>query len=70
MKCEIVASLIHSPKILFLDEPTIGLDIVAKQNLRDIINDINKTEDTTIFLTSHDLGDIENICKRIVIIND
>jgi len=69
MKCEIVSSLIHSPKILFLDEPTIGLDIIAKQNLRDIINEINKTENTTIFLTSHDLGDVENICKRIVIIN-
>jgi ABC-2 type transport system ATP-binding protein len=70
MKCEIVASLIHSPKILFLDEPTIGLDIIAKQNLREIINDINEIEGTTIFLTSHDLGDIENICKRIVIINN
>lgn len=69
MKCEIVSSLIHSPKILFLDEPTIGLDIIAKQNLRDIINEINKTENTTIFLTSHDLWDVENICKRIVIIN-
>lgn len=69
MKCEIVASLVHSPKILFLDEPTIGLDIIAKQNLRDIVNEINRLENTTIFLTSHDLWDIENICKRIVIIN-
>lgn len=69
MKCEVVASLIHSPKIIFLDEPTIWLDIIAKQNLRDIINEINKEEWTTIFLTSHDLWDVENICKRIIIIN-
>ncbi|MDR0771791.1 MAG: hypothetical protein LBF15_01710 [Candidatus Peribacteria bacterium] len=59
MRCEVVASLIHSPKVIFLDEPTIGLDIVAKQKLRDVINKINKEEDTTIFLTSHDIGDIE-----------
>lgn len=69
MRCEVVASLIHSPEIIFLDEPTIGLDMIAKQRLRDIINEINKIENTTIFLTSHDLGDVENICKRIVIIN-
>jgi len=69
MKCEIVASLIHKPLVIFLDEPTIGLDIVAKQNLRDIINEINLIEDTTIFLTSHDLQDVENICNRVIIIN-
>ncbi|EKD44689.1 MAG: hypothetical protein ACD_71C00043G0001, partial [uncultured bacterium (gcode 4)] len=69
MRCEVVASLIHSPEIIFLDEPTIGLDMIAKQRLRDIINEVNKIENTTIFLTSHDLGDVENICKRIVIIN-
>ncbi|EKE29839.1 MAG: hypothetical protein ACD_2C00088G0004 [uncultured bacterium (gcode 4)] len=69
MRCEIVASLIHKPKIIFLDEPTIWLDIIAKQKLREIINEINKEEGTTIFLTSHDLWDVENICKRIIIIN-
>ncbi len=69
MRCEVVASLIHNPKILFLDEPTIWLDIIAKQKLRDIINKINKEENTTIFLTSHDLWDIEEICDRVVIIN-
>jgi ABC-2 type transport system ATP-binding protein len=55
MRCEIVASLIHNPKILFLDEPTIGLDMIAKEKLRDVINKINKEENTTIFLTSHDI---------------
>ena len=69
MKCEIVASLIHSPQIVFLDEPTIGLDMISKQTLREIINKINETENTTIFLTSHDLKDIESICDRVIIIN-
>lgn len=69
MRAELVASLIHSPKILFLDEPTIGLDMIAKANLRDVINTINRTENTTILLTSHDIGDIEEICDRVVIIN-
>lgn len=69
MRCEVVASLIHKPKILFLDEPTIWLDIVAKQKLRDVINKINKEENTTIFLTSHDIWDIEEICNRVVVIN-
>lgn len=69
MRCEVVASLIHKPKILFLDEPTIWLDIIAKQKLRDVINKINKEENTTIFLTSHDLWDIEDICDRVIIIN-
>lgn len=69
MRCEIVASLIHKPKIIFLDEPTIWLDILAKQKLRDIVNKINKEENTTIFLTSHDLWDVEEICDRVIIIN-
>lgn len=69
MRCEVVASLIHNPKILFLDEPTIGLDMIAKQKLRDVINKINKEEKTTIFLTSHDIGDIEEVCDRVVVIN-
>jgi ABC-2 type transport system ATP-binding protein len=69
MKCEIAASLLHSPKVIFLDEPTIGLDVVAKQQIRDAIRTLNESEDTTIFLTSHDAGDIENLCKRVIIIN-
>ena len=69
MRAELVASLIHSPEILFLDEPTIGLDMRAKSNLRDVINTMNKTEWTTILLTSHDIGDVEGICERVVIIN-
>ena len=69
IKCEIAASLLHSPKIIFLDEPTIGLDVIAKKNLRSLIKRINEEEKTTIFLTSHDMGDIEKLCKRMVIIN-
>lgn len=69
IRCEIVASLIHSPKILFLDEPTIGLDPVVKENIRALIKKMNKEYHTTIFLTSHDIGDIEKLCKRIIIVN-
>lgn len=69
MRSEVVASLIHSPEIIFLDEPTIGLDMIAKQKLREVINKINTDSGTTIFLTSHDIGDIEHICDRVVIIN-
>ncbi len=69
MRCEIVASLLHRPKIIFLDEPTIGLDIVAKQKMRELIKKLNKKEKTTIFLTSHDTQDIEHLCKRIIIVN-
>lgn len=69
MKCELVASLLHTPKVLFLDEPTIGLDIIAKSTLREVINQINHEEGTTIFLTSHDIGDIEEVCERVIIVN-
>jgi len=69
IRCEIVASLIHKPKVLFLDEPTIGLDPVVKENIRMLIRQMNKELHTTIFLTSHDIGDIEKLCKRIVIVN-
>lgn len=69
MKCDLVASLIHNPKILFLDEPTIGLDVSVKFKLREFLRELNSTEKTTIFLTTHDLVDIEEICKRIVIID-
>ena len=69
IRCEIVASLIHEPKILFLDEPTIGLDPVVKEKIRTFIKRMNKEYKTTIFLTSHDVGDIEKLCKRVIIIN-
>ena len=69
MKCEIAASLLHKPRIIFLDEPTIGLDVVAKEQIRDAIRFLNEQENTTIFLTSHDAGDIEKLCKRVIIIN-
>ena len=70
IRCEIVASLIHRPQILFLDEPTIGLDPVVKDNIRKLIKTMNKEYHTTIFLTSHDISDIEKLCKRVIIIND
>ncbi len=70
IRCEIVASLLHKPKVLFLDEPTIGLDPVVKENVRELIRQMNREEHTTIFLTSHDVGDIEKLCQRIIIVND
>ncbi|GFP77172.1 ABC transporter ATP-binding protein [Clostridium fungisolvens] len=69
IRCEIAASILHEPEIIFLDEPTIGLDVVVKQNIRDLILKLNSEEKTTIFLTSHDSGDIEQLCKRAIIIN-
>lgn len=69
IRCEIAASLLHNPKIIFLDEPTIGLDVVVKQKIRELILKLNSEEDTTIFLTSHDAGDIEQLCKRAIMIN-
>lgn len=68
MRCEIVASLLHSPKILFLDEPTIGLDAVSKIAVRDFINKINKERKTTVILTTHDTQDIEALTNRIILI--
>jgi len=69
MRCEFVLALLHNPKILFLDEPTIGMDIIVKKTIRELIKKINEKEKTTIILTSHDIGDIENISTRLVIIN-
>ncbi len=69
MRADIAASLLHSPKVLFLDEPTIGLDVVVKDNIRKAIAKINKEEKTTVILTTHDLSDIELLCKRIVMID-
>ncbi len=69
MRCEIAASLLHRPRILFLDEPTIGLDVVVKQRIRDLILELNQQEGVTIFLTSHDAGDVEVLCQRAMVIN-
>ena len=69
MRADIAASLLHSPKVLFLDEPTIGLDVVVKDNIRNAIRQINETEKTTVILTTHDLRDVENLCDRIVMID-
>ena len=69
IRCEIVASLIHEPKVLFLDEPTIGLDPVVKENIRVLIKRMNKEYKTTVILTSHDVSDIEKLCKRVIIVN-
>lgn len=69
MRCEIVASLLHRPRILFLDEPTIGLDVAAKATIRDLIRKSSENEGTTVFLTSHDTGDMERVCDRMLVIN-
>ncbi len=69
MRAEVANALIHQPDIIFLDEPTIGLDIVAKRSLRQVLKAVNRTHGTTIFLTSHDVGDIEEVCDRTVVIN-
>ena len=68
MRCEIAASLLHKPKILFLDEPTIGLDAVSKKIVREFIKKINKKDKVTIILTTHDMSDIEALAKRIILI--
>ena len=68
MRCEIAASLIHSPKILFLDEPTIGLDAVSKLAVRDFIKDIHRDHGTTVILTTHDMQDIEALTERVILI--
>ncbi|MBU4501250.1 MAG: ATP-binding cassette domain-containing protein [Nanoarchaeota archaeon] len=69
MKCKLVAAMLHNPKLVFLDEPTIGLDVIAKDKLRDFIKDTNKRYGTTFIITTHDMQDIERLCKRIIIIN-
>lgn len=69
MRADIAASMLHSPKVLFLDEPTIGLDVVVKDNIRKAIMKINKEEQTTVILTTHDISDIELLCDRIVMID-
>jgi len=69
MRCEVAASLLHRPRLLLLDEPSIGLDVVAKQRIRDTVRQMNEVEQVGVLLTSHDAGDIEALCKRVIIIN-
>lgn len=69
MRCDLAAALLHNPPLLFLDEPTIGLDVVAKDRIRRFLHDVNRDFRTTILLTTHDLDDIEELCRRIMIID-
>jgi ABC-2 type transport system ATP-binding protein len=69
IRCEIAASLLYEPEILFLDEPTIGLDVVVKQAIRELILEWNREKGITVFLTSHDPGDVEHICRRAMVID-
>ena len=69
MRCEIAATFLHNPKIVYLDEPTIGLDVFVKENIRKFIKDINKEKKTTVILTTHDLKDIEDVCNRIILLD-
>jgi len=69
MKCELIAALLHSPKVLFLDEPTIGLDVVMQKKMRDFIKSYNQKYKATVILTSHYMDDVQELCKRVIIIN-
>ncbi|MBD3184116.1 ATP-binding cassette domain-containing protein [Candidatus Poribacteria bacterium] len=69
MRCDLAAALLHDPPILYLDEPTIGLDVVAKQRIRTFLNNINQERKITIVLTTHDLADVEKLCRRMMIID-
>jgi len=70
MKCEIAASLLHSPEVLFLDEPTIGLDVVSQARIRDFLRDYNARTGITVILTSHYMTDIQALCKRVIVIDE
>jgi len=69
MRCDLAAALLHDPPTLYLDEPTIGLDVVAKQRIRSFLTDMNRERKTTIILTTHDLSDVEKLCRRMMIID-
>jgi ABC-2 type transport system ATP-binding protein len=70
MRCELAAALIHNPPLLFLDEPTIGLDVLVKLKIRDFLKKINEKYGTTILLTTHDLSDIEALCERVIMLDE
>src|SRR3954467_9255034 len=69
MRCEIAASLLHAPRLLFLDEPTIGLDVTAKARVRELVREQSERDGTSVLLTSHDTGDSEQVCERVIVIN-
>ncbi len=69
MKMELIAALLHAPKVLYLDEPTIGLDVVVQRNLRDFIREFNQQYESTVLLTSHYMGDVRELCSRVIIIS-
>src|SRR6185436_14245433 len=69
MKMELIASLLHQPKVLFLDEPTIGLDVVSQKTVREFLQDYNTRRKTTVLLTSHYMADIQALCRRVIIID-
>ena len=69
MKCELAASLLHSPEVLFLDEPTIGLDLISQSRIREFLREYNARTGLTVILTSHYMADIEALCKRVMVIN-
>ncbi|WP_219216549.1 AAA family ATPase [Paenibacillus sp. S150] len=69
MRADLCAALLHDPKVLFLDEPTIGLDVVVKENIRQFIKEMNKEINTSVILTTHDMSDIEKLCSRVVVID-
>jgi ABC-2 type transport system ATP-binding protein len=70
MRSDLAGALLHDPPLLFLDEPTIGLDVVAKERIRQFIKSINRERDTTVILTTHDLGDVTKLCERVIMINE
>ncbi|MFS1514296.1 ATP-binding cassette domain-containing protein [Chengkuizengella sp. SCS-71B] len=70
MRADIAASLLHDPEILFFDEPTVGLDVVAKRSIRDLLKTLNKELNKTVMLTTHDMDDIEQLCEKVIVIND
>ena len=69
VKSDICAALLHDPQVLFLDEPTIGVDVVSKKRLHDFIREVNREKGVTVLLTTHDMGDIEQLCSRVIVID-
>ena len=70
MRCDLTAALLHNPEILYLDEPTIGLDVVAKEQVRQFLRQVNAERQVTVILTTHDLNDVEQVCQRLIIIDN
>jgi len=70
MRCELAAAFLHEPPIVYLDEPTIGLDVAVKERIREFVKKMNRERDTTVMLTTHDIGDIEDLCERVVVLDE